>query len=72
MTTPGDDLGVAIANITAQIREITANPKPDYSIDGQSVSWASYLSMLNSQLIALQQAKQSLEGPFQRVTRVRA
>ena len=70
--TPGDDLGVAIANMTAQIREITANPKPDYSIDGQSVSWASYLSMLTSPLISLQQAKQSLEGPFQRVTRVRA
>lgn len=72
MSTPAADIGVAIANIAAQIKDITANPKPDYSVNGQSISWASYLAMLNGQLVALQQAQQSLSGPFQRITRVRS
>ena len=28
------------------ITEITANPKPSYSIDGQSVQWTDYLKQL--------------------------
>jgi len=28
------------------IAEITANPKPSYSIDGQSVFWSDYLKQL--------------------------
>lgn len=66
-----DDLGVAIAQIAAQIRDITANPKPSYSINGQSVSWESYLSMLTGQITQLQQAQQSLAGPWQRISRIR-
>ena len=30
----------------ANIAEITASPKPTYSIDGQSVSWTQYLAEL--------------------------
>ncbi len=30
----------------ASIAEITADPKPSYTIDGQSVSWNSYLRRL--------------------------
>jgi hypothetical protein len=30
----------------ARIAEITAEPKPSYSIDGQSVSWNDYLKTL--------------------------
>lgn len=30
----------------ALIAEITANPKPSYSIDGQSVDWSDYLEHL--------------------------
>lgn len=66
-----DDLNTAINQVAAQIKDITANPKPDYSINGQSVSWASYLSMLVQQLIQLQTAQQSLGGPYQRITRMR-
>lgn len=72
MPTPAENVGAAIENIAAQIREITSNPKPDYSVNGQSVSWSSYLDMLTRQLGALQQAQQNLGGPFQRVTRMRA
>lgn len=30
----------------AVIAQITANPKPSYSVNGQSVSWAQYLAEL--------------------------
>ena len=66
-----DDLGTAINQIAAQIKDITANPKPDYSVNGQSISWASYLSMLTEQITKLQQAQQSLAGPYQRISRIR-
>jgi hypothetical protein len=66
-----DDLGAAINQIAAQIKDITANPKPDYSVNGQSISWASYLSMLTEQITKLQQAQQSIAGPYQRISRIR-
>lgn len=66
-----DDLGSAINQVAAQIKDITANPKPDYSVNGQSISWASYLSMLTEQVTKLQQAQQSLAGPYQRISRIR-
>jgi len=66
-----DDLGTAINQVAAQIKDITANPKPDYSVNGQSISWASYLSMLTEQITKLQQAQQSLAGPYQRISRIR-
>ena len=30
------------------IAELTANPKPSYNIDGQSVQWTDYLKQLRS------------------------
>jgi hypothetical protein len=32
----------------ARIAEITAEPKPTYSIDGQQVAWGEYLKQLQS------------------------
>ncbi|HLA83833.1 MAG TPA: hypothetical protein VJL29_03485 [Thermoguttaceae bacterium] len=32
----------------ARIAEITASPKPSYSLDGQSVSWGDYLAKLRA------------------------
>ena len=66
-----DDLGTAITQVAAQIKDITLNPKPSYSVNGQSVSWESYFSMLTEQLIKLQTAQQSLAGPYQRISRMR-
>lgn len=43
----------ALTQIIARIAEITASPKPDYSIDGQTVSWRAYLDSL----ISAQQAE---------------
>lgn len=66
-----DDLQAAINQIAAQLKDITQNPKPDYSVNGQSVSWSSYVQMLADQLVKLQQAQQSLAGPYMRISRIR-
>jgi hypothetical protein len=45
--TPGDGSLQSIRdNILARIAEVTAAPKPNYNIDGQSVSWQTYLDSL--------------------------
>jgi len=33
-------------NIISTIIQVTAEPKPDYTLDGQTVSWADYLAKL--------------------------
>lgn len=40
------DLQTAVDNLDAAIRDLTANPKPNYSINGQSVSWGDFYSQL--------------------------
>jgi hypothetical protein len=35
----------------AMITELTANPKPTYNIDGQSVQWSDYLKQLQSTVL---------------------
>ena len=41
-----DTLATIKTQTLALIEEITANPKPNYNIDGQSVSWGTYLQQL--------------------------
>lgn len=59
------NLDTAIEQITAQIADVTANPKPDYSVGGQSVSWAAYLNVLKSSLKELIEARALLSGPYE-------
>jgi hypothetical protein len=50
MATPGEspliDLQAAYAAICAEIRDVLLAPRPDYSIDGVSVSFAAYYQSL--------------------------
>ena len=65
MPTAAQNVQTAIDNVAAQLVEITANPKPTYSIDGQSVSWTEhYRALLQTfkDLVALQQM---IGGPFE-------
>jgi len=48
----------------ALIAEITLNPKPDYSIDGQSVSWGAYLKQLQD-TVAWCDSQLAGEDPFE-------
>lgn len=47
-TPPTDEERVALirSQTLAVMQEVTRTPKPSYSINGQSVSWADYLSQL--------------------------
>jgi hypothetical protein len=50
MATDAENLAIIKTQIIARIAEVTAEKKPSYSIDGQSVSWTEYAAMLWKQL----------------------
>lgn len=71
-----DDLTTlrVIRDQTAQLLlDVTLSPKPTYSVDGQSVSWESYLMQLRATLdwcdAKLNDAGLSDAGPFEFATR---
>ena len=41
-----DTLRAQLDQVAALISDLVANPKPDYSIGGKSVSWGAYLGEL--------------------------
>lgn len=55
-------------NIAERIEEMTENPKPDYSLDGESYTWAGYMDMLVRNLELVEQAIQRATGPTQRTS----
>ena len=61
----------ALENVILQLTLITANPKPSYSIDGQSVSWESYYAMLLRSIDELRKQIQIQSGPFELRTTAR-
>lgn len=63
-----DDLKSARNNVAARLKEITESPRPDYSLDGESISWSGYFSMLTGQLESLNKAIQAAQ-PYQKFTR---
>jgi hypothetical protein len=46
MPTDREQLETIRTETLAQLVELRANPKPTYSIDGQTVSWTAYLRSL--------------------------
>ena len=59
-------------NLLDRIVEVTAQPKPNYNIEGQQVSWASYLDTLTKQLARIEQLIDDddarNDGPFEIVS----
>jgi hypothetical protein len=70
MATALENVTTAIDNVAAILAEITANPKPDYSIDGQSVSWTSYYATLTQRMKDLLDIQIWLSGPYEYRTQV--
>ena len=64
MATRAQNLQTALDNIAARLAEITASPKPSYSIDGESVSWTEYFSALMAQQSALRTELAQASGPY--------
>ncbi len=46
MSTDLEQIAAVKSQTLARIAEITAQPKPTYNIDGQTVAWAEYLKQL--------------------------
>ncbi|MBX7073593.1 MAG: hypothetical protein K1X71_10635 [Pirellulales bacterium] len=62
--TDADMLRAIKTQTLALITEITATPKPSYSIDGQAVAWADYLARLQ-EVVAWCDARLAAEEPFE-------
>ena len=53
MATIAENLATAKANYAAQLAEISASPKPSYSVAGRSFSWAEYQRFLLEQMATI-------------------
>ena len=56
------------SNLLDRIAEATANPKPNYSIDGQWINWQSYLDSLWLQLEKVNEQINAVQ-PFEEINR---
>lgn len=65
MATEAQNLQTSLEAVAAKLAEVTANPKPSYSIDGQSVSWGEYYGSLVKLRNELKLAVIDAEGPFE-------
>ena len=55
--------------ILERIEEITAAPKPTYSIDGQEVKWTEYLKTLRESVDWIDAQEKKSQSPFEIVSR---
>ena len=60
-----DDLIATQANLASLLRQATTNPKPNYSLDGETYWWADYVAMLRQQLAGLALDIQNAGGPYE-------
>jgi hypothetical protein len=65
MATEAENLQTAIEGLTAKLATVYANPKPSYSINGQSVSWDAYRASLLSELEKLKALLVQAQGPIE-------
>jgi hypothetical protein len=65
MATEAENLQTAIDQVCAKIVAVTANPRPSYGIDGQSISWGEYYSGLVKLREDLKLALINAQGPFE-------
>jgi hypothetical protein len=63
--TRAQNLDLAIDGAAARLAEVTAQPKPTYTLDGENYLWAEYVQILTTQLLALEQARQRADGAFE-------
>lgn len=57
-----DDLTTARNNYIAQLKDISVNPKPTYTVDGQTFKWTEYQKFLTEQIKTLEGLIASEDG----------
>lgn len=65
MATYAQSLELARDRIAARIAEMSLDPKPNYSIDGESFSWQSLFDSLTGQLEKINAQLQMAEGGYE-------
>lgn len=60
----------AITNLTSKILELSSDPKPSYTVDGQSFSHTEFFKMLTESVDLLITQRRRLQGPYQKLTRM--
>jgi hypothetical protein len=68
MPTDLDQLQAIKSQALAIIADLTASPKPTYTIDGQQVAWSDYLAQLR-QTVAWCDDQMARDDPFETQTR---
>lgn len=64
MPTEAEQVAAIRAQALATLASITAEPKPSYAIDGQSVSWGEYLRQLR-ETVAWCERQLAVAEPFE-------
>ncbi len=65
MSTRAQNLDQAIDNLAAVLAQVTASPKPTYTVDGETYQWMEYVQMLMTQTKGLEQMRQRADGAFE-------
>jgi hypothetical protein len=59
------NLQIVYSNLINILMQMTTNPKPSYSLDGESYSWNEYNSMILDKLEKVRQQMIFAGGPFE-------
>lgn len=70
MASYSDNLITIRDNVAAKLAAMSVNPKPNYSIDGESISWQSLFDSLTDQLKKLNELIAMSDGGFEVKTQV--
>lgn len=72
MATDLENIETGLGQVSNLVSLITASPTPTVTINGETIDMTGYLSGLTAALPVLLAARQSMAGPYQRVTRMRS
>jgi hypothetical protein len=68
MATEAENIATALANVAQQLADLTANPKPSYSVSGpkgsRSVSWGEHMNNLLALQKQLRDQLVKVSGPY--------
>jgi len=70
MATYAENLITLRDNVVARLAEMSVNPKPNYSIDGESMSWGSLFDSLTQQLAKINELIAMSDGGYEIKTQV--
>lgn len=65
MATDAANIATIRSNLLTALATESANPKPSYSVDGQSVDWNGYRASVLKQIADLNSLMAAAEGPYE-------